>query len=114
MIRRVYPSKTIIRNCYVERVGNPSVARPLGSYPITVFLEGSSLKQWEKVDCLVIGAKARSLVGVPLPINPRELSLGTMKKIFGNKLAVSIKAGKLEEAEKDPFYKYVLRKREQF
>jgi radical SAM superfamily enzyme with C-terminal helix-hairpin-helix motif len=114
MIRRVYPSRTIIRNCYVERVGNPSVARPLGSYPITVFLEGSSLKQWEKVDCLVIGAKARSLVGVPLPINPRELSLGTMKKIFGNKLAVSIKAGKLEEAEKDPFYKYVLRKGEQF
>ncbi|MCC6002953.1 MAG: radical SAM protein [Thermofilum sp.] len=108
MLRRVYPSKTIVRDCYVERTGRQAVARPMGSYPITIFLEdGESLRKWEKIDCIVAGAKSRSLKGVPLPIKVEKASLKTLRKIFGDRAAASIKVGSAKAASRDSLFKYL-------
>lgn len=106
MLPKVYPKGTILRNCYVEyQAGPTTIARPTGSYPIAVFLEEKEgLAKMMKVDCIVTGHKARSLLGVPLPVNPQKHSLKTLTKVFGRKRAFEVKRGLVPE---DPLARYI-------
>ncbi len=62
MMKKLFPKGTLIRRCYVEAIveGKP-VARPTGSYPVTVFLDAGKIGS--RVDCIIHGWKARSLLG---------------------------------------------------
>ena len=73
MMRRVFPRGLVLRGCIVEGVGRRvSVARQIGSYPVTCSIP-EPLRQGERVNVVVVGHKARSLVTVRLK-SPRVRS----------------------------------------
>lgn len=82
MMRRVFPPGTVVRRCYVESTAEGKyAARPTGSYPVTVFLNYGRIGS--RVDCVIYGHKARSLLGVVFPLsqdNPEAFI-----KLFGSR-----------------------------
>jgi len=73
MMKRVFPTGTILRRCYVEKIGRgAALARQLGSYPVLNYVYGE-LKPGEVVDVVVISHKARSLITTKYPIEGRGL-----------------------------------------
>ncbi|MGC8835671.1 MAG: radical SAM protein [Infirmifilum sp.] len=81
MIERVFPRGLIIRRCYVEAlVDGRYAARPTGSYPPTVFLDDARVGS--RIDCIVYGHKARSLLGVKFPL---DISEKTFLQVFGSR-----------------------------
>lgn len=82
MMRKLFPPGTVIRRCYVEaKVEEKYAARPTGSYPVTVFLDKARIGS--RVDCVILGYKARSLLGVKFPIE--EFAEKIFLKLFGIK-----------------------------
>ncbi|MDI9619698.1 MAG: radical SAM protein [Candidatus Nezhaarchaeota archaeon] len=77
MIRRVLPTWSKLRGCYVEKHGGGGTyARQAGSYPVLVFLPYSR-GLGEKIDVLVTSHGFRSVVGIETPISvnsaPRKM-----------------------------------------
>ena len=69
MLRRVVPKGTILRKVFTEKhVGEHTLARQVGSYPILVDIPIKvKLKQW--IDVIVVDHGYRSVTGIPYPIN---------------------------------------------
>lgn len=87
MIRRVFPKYTVLRGLYVEsHVESSPVARQPGSYPVVVYLT-EYVARYRKVNIVVVGHKARSLIGVPIPLRIKKSSLTSLKMVLGESLA---------------------------
>jgi len=98
MMRRLFPRGTVIRRCYIEAiVDGKFVARPTGSYPVTVFLDEG--KVGSRVDCVVYDHKARSLLGAKMPLTTRNRRV--LEKLFGRELAERIISEGLEKASEN-------------
>lgn len=73
MMQKVFPAGTILRRCYVEKIGRRvALARQLGSYPVLNYVYGRS-RPGEVVDVVVLSHKARSLVTARYPVEGREV-----------------------------------------
>ncbi len=87
MMKKVFPKYTILRGLYVEgQVENSMVARQPGSYPVTVYLT-EHVVRYRKINVAVVGHKARSLIGVSIPLKVKKSSFTSFKLILGESLA---------------------------
>ena len=95
-LQQVVPSGTILRYVYIEyydpRLG-VTFARQAGSYPIVVEIP-CRLTQRGIIDVYVYSHSARSVRGIPIPINPNKSALTIMSKIVGERLARRIALSK--------------------
>lgn len=88
-LQQVVPSGTILRHVYIEyydpRLG-VTFARQAGSYPIVVEIP-CKIQLRGIVDVYVYSHSARSVRGIPLPLNPNTSALSIMSKVIGENLA---------------------------
>lgn len=83
MLEKVFPVGTLFREVIVDGTrGEWSLARPLGSYPITINIPKIySLRT--HLDVFVIGYRERSLVGLSYPFSPGKLTYHEIQHIPG-------------------------------
>jgi len=108
MLQRVFPPGTILRDVIVEEVrGEWSLARPLGSYPITINLPRLYALRTH-LDVFVIGYRERSLIGLAYPFVPEGLSYHELQHIPGmsKKAATLFARGRLsiEDFRESPLF----------
>ncbi|MHC1628877.1 MAG: radical SAM protein [Candidatus Nezhaarchaeales archaeon] len=83
MLKRVVPTWTKLKNCYVEKHGGGGTyARQVGSYPILVFLPYRRNIR-EKIDVVVTSHGFRSVVGIETPIDINNASRKLLENIPG-------------------------------
>ncbi|RLF04117.1 MAG: radical SAM protein [Thermoprotei archaeon] len=83
MLKKVVPTWTKLRNCYVEKHGGGGTyARQAGSYPILIFLPYRRDIR-EKIDVVVTSHGFRSVVGIETPININNAPRKLLKNIPG-------------------------------
>jgi radical SAM superfamily enzyme with C-terminal helix-hairpin-helix motif len=83
MLKRVIPTWTKLRGCYVERRSRSGTyARQAGSYPILVYLPYLRAVR-EKIDVVVLRHGFRSVVGVESPINLNKAHRRLLQSIPG-------------------------------
>ncbi|MCX7881604.1 MAG: radical SAM protein [Brevinematales bacterium] len=91
MLKKVFPLGTVLRGVIVDgQRGEWSLARPLGSYPITVIIPRLYPLR-TCLDVFVIGYRERSLIGLVYPFDPKHLTYHEIQYIPG----MSKKAGVL-------------------
>lgn len=83
MIKKIFPEGLVLKDLIVEGYrGDWSLARPLGSYPITVNIP-KKLPLMSKTDAFVVGYRERSLVGLNHPFDIYRATLPELKCIPG-------------------------------
>jgi len=83
MIKEVYPVYTVIENVVAEKHdGETTLARPLGSYPITVRIP-EKLELFKTYNILVVGHRERSVEGIPVPLNVNLASQKLLSAVPG-------------------------------
>ena len=83
MLKRVVPKGVILRRVFAEkRIGGRVIGRQVGTYPLQVrfLLEVELLKFY---DVLIVGHSARSVEGIPLPIDINRVSAKVLQTIPG-------------------------------
>lgn len=82
MLRKVYPTMTVLQHVIIEESGDTSFGRQLGSYPI---LAGIPLKIPIKtiLDVVVVDHGMRSVTGLPWPVPINDLPAKVIKWIPG-------------------------------
>lgn len=97
MIRSVFPVGTVLSDVIIERSGDLSFGRQMGSYPVLVGIP-LRMEPRSSIDAVVVDHGPRSVTALPVPVEVNHLSLAALKWIpgIGKK-----KAGKL--AVKRPF-----------
>jgi radical SAM superfamily enzyme with C-terminal helix-hairpin-helix motif len=93
MLRRVFPTGTVIRDVIVEVSGDLSFARPMGSYPILVGLP-IRLALRTVLDAVVVDHGMRSVTALPVPVAVNTLPASALKWLpgLGKKQVVSVLA----------------------
>ncbi len=95
-LQQVVPRGTVLRYAYIEYY-NPGLgvtfARQAGSYPIVVEIP-CMLQPPRVIDVYVYSHSARSVRGIPLPLNPNTSALTIIAKIVGESLAQKIALNK--------------------
>ncbi len=90
MMKKLFPKLSILRRLYVEKIDKRQyIARQPGSYPIVVYVT-EKRPLFSKIDIAVVGHKARSLVGVPIPLKVHKTSYSSLKLVFGDRVARDI------------------------
>ncbi|AEM38708.1 Radical SAM domain protein [Pyrolobus fumarii 1A] len=91
-LQRVVPRGTILRRLYIEYY-EPSLgvtfARQTGSYPLVAELP-CKIGDRGVVDVVVYAYGARSVRGLPLPLEPNKTPLKLIREAFGSKVAEEI------------------------
>ncbi|MFN4217369.1 MAG: radical SAM protein [Brevinematales bacterium] len=96
MLEKVFPVGTLFRDVIVDGTrGEWSLARPLGSYPITINIPRKYPLRTHR-DVFVIGYRERSVVGLSYPFSPEKLTYHEIQHIPG----LAKKAGLLFSQEK--------------
>jgi len=85
MLRRIAPRGTILRGLYVEtHEGKYSLARQPASYPLLVYVT-EKLEVGSKLDVVVMDHGARSVKGVPYPLNVNNASMESLTLVLGSR-----------------------------
>lgn len=95
-LRRLLPPGSILRYVYVEKVDSRlgiTYARQAGSYPIVVEIP-CLLSPPAVIDVAVYAYSARSVRGIPVPLDANTASLSTLSKLVGKGLAARIVRGR--------------------
>jgi radical SAM superfamily enzyme with C-terminal helix-hairpin-helix motif len=88
MLKRVVPTWTKLRGCYVEKRGRGGTyARQAGSYPVLVYLTYPRAVR-EKIDVVVLKHGFRSIIGIESPINLNKAHRKLLQNIPGLSKAV--------------------------
>jgi radical SAM superfamily enzyme with C-terminal helix-hairpin-helix motif len=82
MLCRVFPVGTVLRDVIIEKPGDISFGRQLGSYPILVGVP-LNLKARSVLDVVVVSHGMRSVTGLPVPVRPNHLPLAALRWIPG-------------------------------
>lgn len=82
MLTRVFPVGTVLRDVIIEKPGDVSFGRQLGSYPILVGLP-LRLEARHVLDVVVVSHGMRSVTGLPVPVRPNQLPLAALRWIPG-------------------------------
>lgn len=81
MLERIAPKGTIMRGLFVEgHSSGYSLARQAGSYPLLVHVT-EIFPLWSRIDVVVVRHKARSVTGIPYPLNVNRASLRSLKLV---------------------------------
>ncbi len=112
MLQRIFPAGTILRDLIVDgHRGEWSLARPLGSYPITVNIP-RKISPREHLDAFVIDYRERSLVGLCFPFDVTKLSYHEIQQIPGMAkkagMLVAQKDLSLEDFRESPLYEILV------
>ncbi|MDD1678896.1 MAG: radical SAM protein [Methanomicrobiales archaeon] len=105
MLRKVFPTGTVLERVVIEVSGDLSFGRQMGSYPILVGIP-LSLREKTVHDVVVVNHGSRSVTALPLPIEVNRLPQQTLSWIpsVGKKRAAQIlknrPIGSLEEFRK--------------
>jgi radical SAM superfamily enzyme with C-terminal helix-hairpin-helix motif len=82
MLSRVFPVGTVLREVIIEKPGEVSFGRQLGSYPILVGIP-LKLEARRVMDVVVVSHGMRSVTGLPVPVRPNHLPLAALRWIPG-------------------------------
>ncbi|HWQ67113.1 MAG TPA: radical SAM protein [Methanospirillum sp.] len=82
MLRKVFPTGTILHQVIIEESGDLSYGRQLGSYPILVGIP-LRLSKGSQISCTVVDHGMRSITALPWPIPINSLPVKTLKWIPG-------------------------------
>jgi radical SAM superfamily enzyme with C-terminal helix-hairpin-helix motif len=82
MLNRVFPVGTVLREVIIEKPGDTSFGRQLGSYPILVGIP-IRLEARRVLDVVVVSHGMRSVTGLPVPVRPNQLPLAALRWIPG-------------------------------
>jgi radical SAM superfamily enzyme with C-terminal helix-hairpin-helix motif len=82
MLQRVFPAGTVLRDVIIEKPGDLSFGRQMGSYPILV---GIPLRLLERVvtDTVVVDWGMRSVTALPVPVRINELPASAIRWLPG-------------------------------
>lgn len=97
MLRKVFPSFTVLRSVIIEEAGEISFGRQMGSYPILVGIP-LLLPMRTVLDVVVVDHGMRSLTGLPCPVPINSLPHKALKWIPGLS-----KKGMVQMIAKRPF-----------
>jgi radical SAM superfamily enzyme with C-terminal helix-hairpin-helix motif len=93
MLRNVFPVGTVLRNVVIEKPGEISFGRQLGSYPI---LTGIPLPcpAGKVIDAVIVDHGMRSVTGLPVPVRINRLPARALRWLpgVGKKRSASIAA----------------------
>ncbi len=95
MIKRVAPPGMVLSSAFLEGAeGKGYLLRPLGTYPLLCRMPAGNPPS-DVTDLVVVDHGPRSLIVLPYPIRPNNLSLAQWRAIpgIGNKRAARIKGG---------------------
>jgi radical SAM superfamily enzyme with C-terminal helix-hairpin-helix motif len=82
MLRRVFPSGTLLKDVIIETVGGTSFGRQMGSYPILVGIP-MMIPKGTVTDSVIVDHGMRSVTALPVPIRVNSLPLAALKWIPG-------------------------------
>jgi radical SAM superfamily enzyme with C-terminal helix-hairpin-helix motif len=82
MLRRVFPTGTILRNIVMEMEGMPSFGRQMGSYPLLVGIP-VRLTSGVVIDAVVVDHGMRSVTALPLPVDVNALPASALSWLPG-------------------------------
>jgi radical SAM superfamily enzyme with C-terminal helix-hairpin-helix motif len=82
MLTRVFPVGTVLRDVIIEKSGQLSFGRQLGSYPILVGIP-VILQLRTCIDVVIVSHGMRSVTALPLPVRPDTLPPGALRWIPG-------------------------------
>ncbi|MDD1712715.1 MAG: radical SAM protein [Methanoregulaceae archaeon] len=82
LLSRVFPVGTVLREVIIEKPGDISFGRQMGSYPILVGIP-FNLKARMVTDVVVVSHGMRSVTGFPVPVRPNDLPLAALRWIPG-------------------------------
>ncbi|NTU99699.1 MAG: radical SAM protein [Methanoregulaceae archaeon] len=82
MLRKVFPAATVLSEVIIEKEGQTSFGRQMGSYPILVGFP-VHLAARSVTDAVVVDHGMRSVTALPVPVRVNELSLTALGWIPG-------------------------------
>jgi radical SAM superfamily enzyme with C-terminal helix-hairpin-helix motif len=82
MLSRVFPVGTVLKEVIIEKTGDISFGRQMGSYPILVGIP-LNLEARRVMDVVVVSHGMRSVTGLPVPVRPNHLPLAALRWIPG-------------------------------
>lgn len=93
MLKRAFPTGTVLQDVVVEVTGRPSFGRQMGSYPILVGIP-LSLPMGSVLDAVVVDHGMRSVTALPSPVEVNSLPVAALRWIpgVGRKRAATIAA----------------------
>jgi radical SAM superfamily enzyme with C-terminal helix-hairpin-helix motif len=82
MLRKVFPTGTLLRDIVIEEEGATSFGRQMGSYPILVGIPSRMPKE-TVTDGVIVDHGMRSVTALPVPVMVNSLPLSALKWIPG-------------------------------